>query len=211
MSFYSKKELASRRESDPELYMMAACSVYPSYTSSPYESRNLLDLRDGAGVQRGSTGGAGGYIRDDIMFTQPRCSTPSSIPPRSPRHGPGVDAGFGLGMTSGDRRATILQDYFKSTNALNRSIMLEKSTVENQHGPNWPVLSDSKRDEIVDEHFVPSQVRDQYDDRGLSASGRSRTLHRRSSSPMSGFLTQDSHHHYEDIVSNACNNIQCKN
>ena len=182
---------------------MAACSVFSSYptTSQPstYASRNLLDVSDRG--RRGSSSGAGGFIRDDIMFTPPRCSTPSSMP-RSPGPRSGEYLGTsGPGVAHVDRRAALLQDYFKSTNALNRSIMLEKSTVENQHGHSWTILSDSKRDEIVDEHFVPSQVRDQYDERGLTASfGRSRTLSRLGSNPMNGFLSQKTHH-YEDIVS----------
>jgi hypothetical protein len=40
--------------------------------------------------------------------------------------------------------------------------MLEKTTVESQHGYGWTVMSDSRKDEIVDDHFVPNEVREQY-------------------------------------------------
>ena len=85
-------------------------------------------------------------IRDELVFQPSQC-TPSST----------------SNDLSSERRSSLLQDYFKSANALSRSIILEKSSVEQQHSKQWTMLSDSKRDEIVDDHFVPNEVREQYE------------------------------------------------
>ena len=113
---------------------MAACSVFV-----PYPIQHSSEMMESRG---------NGYIREEIVFSQPRCNITQSSDESD---------------VSSDRRASLLQEYFKSTNALTRSIMLEKSTVENEHKHNWTILSDSRRDEIVNDHFVPSQVREQYE------------------------------------------------
>lgn len=58
---------------------------------------------------------------------------------------------------------TAVQDYFKSLNSIARSIVLEKETVEKEHNFDWSLMNDSSRDEVVNEHFVPTGVRSQYD------------------------------------------------
>ena len=70
-----------------------------------------------------------------------------------------------------NRRAALLQDYFKTNSALTRSIIMEKSTLEQQHRHNWSILSESKRDQLVNEYFVPSGVREQYEGGFVGGSG----------------------------------------
>lgn len=126
--------------------------------------------------RKSSTGSSGGpFIREEIMFAH---GSGHSCGSSSPRRGSGTSDSSDY--TGADRRASVLQEYFKSTNALARSIMLEKSTVENEHGHSWTVLSDSRRDEIVDDHFVPTDVREQYT-----------TFSRRSASRLSSYSQEN--------------------
>lgn len=148
-------------------------------------------------IDGGRRGSSSSYIRDEMVFGTPRCGTPS------PRGGIEMDGGAAAvknhlsgGGSPAERRASLLQEYFKSTNALNRSIMLEKSTVESSHGHSWTGLSDSKRDEMLDKHFVPSEVREQYGENGLQPNYRRNTISRLASSPAM-FLSQENH--YETI------------
>ncbi len=114
---------------------MAACSFYVSYPSQfPAEP-----------VMNGQR-----YIQEELVFDQSQCTQPDT-------------SSTEMNNFSSERRSSMLQDYFKSANAMSRSIMLEKCTVEQQHSKQWTVLSDSKRDEIVDEYFVPNVVREQYE------------------------------------------------
>ena len=39
-----------------------------------------------------------------------------------------------------------------------RSIVLEKETVEHEHQKDWAVMNPAKREEVVDEHFIPCGV-----------------------------------------------------
>lgn len=117
---------------------MAACDVYLNY---PDYSNEMA----GPGYCSGAPS-----MQEEMMFAPLR---------RGPRSVGGSSSDLS-GSTS--RRAEMLQEYFKSTNALNRSIMLEKTSVEKEH-THWAVLSDSRRDEIVDQHFVPEDVRLQYE------------------------------------------------
>ena len=87
-------------------------------------------------------------IHDEVTFKPPLSSPRISI---------------GGSDLSSDRRTAILQEYFKSTSALTRSIILEKNSVEKEHSQHWTVLSDSRRDQIVNEHFVPSDIRELYE------------------------------------------------
>ena len=56
---------------------------------------------------------------------------------------------------------SALQDYLKSLNSMTRSIVLETETVEKELG-SWRGLDDAGREAVVNDHFVPSQVRGQY-------------------------------------------------
>ena len=59
--------------------------------------------------------------------------------------------------------SSAVQDYLKSClNSMARSIVLEKETVEHEHQSDWAVMNPAKREEVVDEHFVPSGVRAHY-------------------------------------------------
>lgn len=58
--------------------------------------------------------------------------------------------------------SSAVQDYLKSLNAMTRSIVLEKETLEEDHAQNWSSMNVTKREEIEDEHFVPSGVRERY-------------------------------------------------
>lgn len=128
---------------------MAACSFYVSY---PSQFSNDQVMMDGQNYMLDD-----GDIRDELVFHHPSQSADSSSSRNS---------------ISSDKRSSLLQDYFKSANALSRSIIMEKCSVEQQHSKQWTVMSDSKRDEIVDKYFVPSDVREQYD-AGLIGARRS--------------------------------------
>ena len=114
--------------------LMAACSFYVSYPSQ-FPAEPMMNEQS--------------YIHEELVFDPSQCTPP--------------DTSSGINDFSSERRSSMLQDYFKSANALSRSIMLEKCSVEQQHSKQWTVLSDSKRDEIVDEYFVPNVVREQYE------------------------------------------------
>lgn len=124
---------------------MAACSFYVSYPSQ-FSNDQMMDSQNYMDDSD---------IRDELIFHPSQSS-----------------AGTSRNSISSEKRSSLLQDYFKSSNALSRSIIMEKCSVEQQHSKQWTGLSDSKRDEIVDKYFVPSDVRDQYD-AGLIGSRRS--------------------------------------
>ena len=82
-------------------------------------------------------------------------------------------------------RKSVLHNYLKSLNSMTRSIVLETETVEEEHRKNWTSMNETKREEVVNDHFIPSGVRDQYDCRNwrrpppmvLKTSGDSSRLH----------------------------------
>ena len=117
---------------------MAACDVYLNYPD-----RFSSEM---AGTQPGY---AAPSFHEEMMFTPTRRGSKSV-------------GGSNSDLSASSKRSEMLQEYFKSTNALNRSIMLERTSVENKH-THWSVLSESRRDEIVDQHFVPEDVRLQYE------------------------------------------------
>lgn len=117
---------------------MAACDVYLNYPD-----RFSSEM---AGTQRGY--GTPSF-HEEMMFTPIR-------------HGSKSVGGSSSDLSASSRKSEMLQEYFKSTSALNRSIMTEKTLVEKEH-MHWSVLSESRRDEIVDQHFVPEDVRLQYE------------------------------------------------
>jgi len=58
---------------------------------------------------------------------------------------------------------SAVQDYLMSLNSIARSIVLETKTVEKEHNTDWSAMNDSSREDIVNEHFVPTGIRSQYD------------------------------------------------
>lgn len=64
---------------------------------------------------------------------------------------------------------SALQDYLKSLNAMTRSIVLETESVEKEHCCDWTKMDEAKKEDIVNEHFVPSGVRLQYEDERASS------------------------------------------
>ena len=58
---------------------------------------------------------------------------------------------------------SALQDYLKSLNAMTRSIVLETETVEKENQCNWTKLDTAKKEDLVNDHFMPAGVRMQYD------------------------------------------------
>ena len=56
-----------------------------------------------------------------------------------------------------------LQDYLKSLNSMTRSIVLETETVEKEHQCEWKKMDDAKREEVVNDHFIPADIRFHYD------------------------------------------------
>ena len=56
-----------------------------------------------------------------------------------------------------------VQEYLKSLNAMTRSIVLETATVEKENEDRWTGLNESLKQEIMDDHFIPSGVRFNYE------------------------------------------------
>lgn len=74
--------------------------------------------------------------------------------------------GSGPSSLSQARRKLVnsaLQDYLKSLNAMTRSIVLETETVEKENKYNWKKLDVAKKEDLVNDHFMPAGVRMQYD------------------------------------------------
>jgi len=57
---------------------------------------------------------------------------------------------------------SALQGYFKSLNSMARSIVLETETVEKEHHCEWRVMDNAKKEEVVNEHFIPQDIRLHY-------------------------------------------------
>ena len=55
-----------------------------------------------------------------------------------------------------------IQDYLKSLNAMTRSIVLETETVEKENHCNWKKLDTASKEDLVNDHFMPADVRMQY-------------------------------------------------
>lgn len=99
-------------------------------------------------------------IQDEVVFPRAPsrcCNTPISPPPME------ISRSNSVSGVGADAKAALLQQYFSSTGALARSILLEKASVEQEHSETWSVLSESRKDAIVDNHFVPLDVREQYE------------------------------------------------
>lgn len=56
-----------------------------------------------------------------------------------------------------------LQDYLKSLNSMTRSIVLETETVEKEHQCEWQQMNYAMREEVMNDHFIPADVRFHYD------------------------------------------------
>lgn len=60
-------------------------------------------------------------------------------------------------------RQRQLQDYLKSLNSMTRSIVLETETLAHEHHRDWEGMNDARREEVVNDHFIPTGVRAQYE------------------------------------------------
>lgn len=90
----------------------------------------------------------------------------NSLPRQKPHTG-------GPATLSHARRKIVnsaLQDYLKSLNSMTRSIVLETETVEKENKYNWTKLDVAKKEDLVNDHFVPEEVRIQYNSSERSAS-----------------------------------------
>ena len=58
--------------------------------------------------------------------------------------------------------SNAVSDYLKSLNSMTRSIVLEKECVEERHGGEWNAMDEVLQEEVVDDHFMPRDVRAQY-------------------------------------------------
>ena len=81
-------------------------------------------------------------------------------PPTSPR--------CRLGSSDSDTVQDELKSYFHSLNKLSSKILLEREKVATLHRGEWSALTDSRKDEIITEHFVPRAIRDLYRSRRLA-------------------------------------------
>ncbi len=55
----------------------------------------------------------------------------------------------------------VLQGYLKSLGSMARSIELEKETVKQEH-LQWTSMDDAAKEEVVNDHFIPQDIRLQY-------------------------------------------------
>ena len=58
--------------------------------------------------------------------------------------------------------SNAVSDYLKSLNSMTRSIVLEKECVEERHEGEWSAMDEILQEEVVDDHFMPSDVRAHY-------------------------------------------------
>lgn len=87
------------------------------------------------------------------------CSANNSLPRQRP-------TGNTPNNLSHARRKLVnsaIQDYLKSLNAMTRSIVLETETVEKENECNWTKLDSARKEDIVNDHFMPAGVRMQYE------------------------------------------------
>ena len=69
-------------------------------------------------------------------------------------------------MRNGPNRRKVVnsavQDYLKSLNSMTRSIVLETESVEKEHKCEWTDMNNAKKEEMMDRHFIPDDVRMHY-------------------------------------------------
>ena len=90
--------------------------------------------------------------RDAHSLSQPAAMNPLPLPPRSWQAPDPKQA-----------RRRIVQDYLKSLNSMTRCIVLETETLEHSHLRDWRGMNDAKKEEVVNDHFIPTGVRRQYE------------------------------------------------
>ena len=92
------------------------------------------------------------------LFLHHRCATPHQLRvPTITREAKSCPALQNRSIVS-----SAVQEYLKSLNFMTRTIVLETETVEKNHRERWTSLDQTKREELVNEHFIPSGVRVQY-------------------------------------------------
>eukprot|EP00731_Ephydatia_muelleri_P036456 Em0258g11a len=90
-----------------------------------------------------------------------RCATPQQL--RAPSIAPiSREARSFPTLPNRSVVSSAVQEYLKSLNFMTRTIVLETETVEKEHRERWTNLDQSRREELVNEHFIPSEVRVQY-------------------------------------------------
>lgn len=120
--------------------------------------------------------GLGGLSRASFhhSLSQPAAATDNGTPYQSrtlprQRHrnnsGPPDKGGVPHNLASARRKmvSSAVSDYLKSLNSMTRSIVLEREFVEEKHGGEWTAMDETLREEAVNEHFMPSDVRAHYD------------------------------------------------
>ena len=86
---------------------------------------------------------------------------------------PGTAHGSGSSKFSQASRELVndtLQNYLKSLNAMARTIVLETETVEKEHNCDWKKIDAARKEDIVNKHFVPCEVRQRYGAQRASSS-----------------------------------------
>ncbi len=96
-------------------------------------------------------------------LSQPAYSS-NSLPRREARARRHPDRAPSADLANARRKlvSSAVQDYLKSLNAMTRSIVLETESLEEGNRQKWSNMNVTTREEIVDDHFVPSGVRAQY-------------------------------------------------
>lgn len=87
----------------------------------------------------------------DVLMHSPFYSLSSTPTPRSR-----------LGSSDSDTVQEELKTYFYSLNKLSSKFLLEREKVATLHRSEWSHLTETRKDEIITEHFVPRSVRDLY-------------------------------------------------
>lgn len=67
-----------------------------------------------------------------------------------------------LGSSDSDTVQEELKSYFYSLNKLSSKFLQEREKVATLHRGEWSHLTETRKDEIITEHFVPRAVRDLY-------------------------------------------------
>ena len=85
------------------------------------------------------------------------------------------------GSTRRSALSSTVADYLKSLNSMTRSIVLEREIVEEKHGGDWRVMDETLKEEVVNEHFMPSDVLAHYG--GTPRRSPSSAVHARTRDP----------------------------
>lgn len=76
-----------------------------------------------------------------------------------------ADAALAATMAKARRKrvSSAVHDYLKELSSMARVIVLEKEALEHKHREIWGDMNDEKKEELMNEYFIPSGVRAHYE------------------------------------------------